>query len=47
MIENDETRSTRWQFAAAYLFWLCLFFGIIISVWLSSAELSTFRYAGF
>jgi hypothetical protein len=43
----DDLRASRWQFAVAYLFWLGVFVSIIAAVWLSSSELSTFRYAGF
>ena len=35
------------DFAIAYVFWVIVFASIAISVWLSSSELSAFRYAGF
>ena len=37
----------RRDFALAYVFWLVVLSSIAVMVWLSSSELSAFRYAGF
>jgi hypothetical protein len=37
----------RRDFMVAYLFWVVVFASIAVSIWLSSSELSAFRYAGF
>ena len=40
-------RHPRRDFAIAYVFWVAVFASIVVSIWLSSSELSAFRYAGF
>lgn len=37
----------RRDFVIAYAFWLIVLSSIAVTVWLSSSELSAFRYAGF
>ena len=37
----------RRDFVIAYVFWVIVFLSIAVGLWLSSAELSAFRYAGF
>ncbi len=47
--EQSEDRAThpRRDFVVAYVFWVVVFAAIAVSIWLSSSELSAFRYAGF
>ena len=43
----DPQPVRRRDFAVAYAFWLVVLSSIAVMVWLSSSELSAFRYAGF
>jgi len=48
VVSSDIEAPTRWRdFALAYVFWVVVLGSIAVMVWLSSSELSTFRYAGF
>lgn len=44
---GSERSTRRRNFALAYAFWVVVLGSIAVMVWLSSSELSTFRYAGF
>lgn len=45
--ESEQAAHPRRDFAIAYVFWVVVFVSIAVSIWLSSSELSAFRYAGF
>ena len=45
--EPDDRTHPRRDFVIAYVFWVVVFASIAVSIWLSSSELSAFRYAGF
>ena len=45
--QTEPQPARRRDFALAYTFWLVVLSSIAIAVWLSSSELSAFRYAGF
>ncbi len=45
--EPVEAAHPRRDFAIAYVFWVAVFVSIALAIWLSSSELSAFRYAGF
>lgn len=47
MTDPEKSSHPRRDFAIAYVFWTIVFLSIAVSVWLSSSELSAFRYAGF
>jgi hypothetical protein len=45
--EHEAGSHPRRDFVIAYLFWVVVFISIAASIWLSSSDLSAFRYAGF
>ncbi|MEZ5245852.1 MAG: hypothetical protein R2707_12200 [Acidimicrobiales bacterium] len=45
--EHESRAHPRRDFLIAYVFWVVVFLSIAVSIWLSSSELSAFRYAGF
>ncbi|GJM39560.1 MAG: hypothetical protein R8F63_19205 [Acidimicrobiales bacterium] len=44
---DEPPAHPRRDFAIAYAFWVIVFLSIAVSIWLTSSELSAFRYAGF
>ena len=45
--DPDQPPAAKPSFVVAYLLWLGILIAIVIAMWLSTGDLTPFRYAGF